>query len=242
VNGEAKKIRPKKRWFVSGFFILLALYLLGLQTIPRFPFGPYKIYSDLSAEKEAAIIPYKYLSSEEAYPYVRSKYGDRQTNYDLEIKKWPNAQSCLVETELTKSEPDLRLVNWYRFKTYRDAEVCLWRIFDSLGTPEKVVRWFEFQRSYFKCEYEENNAPSLKSTKISNSVRHHPSALQWKKESTKIVTFQGNWPFNKCRDLVPSRGIKGRLTSKISKGQFVRSVFDDENKIREIELTYYSKL
>ena len=239
VTGEVKKTGTKKRWFVSGFFILLAFYLIGLQTIPRFPFGPYKIYSDLSAEKEAAIIPYEYLSSEEVYPFVKSKYGDRQSNYDFEIKKWPNAQSCLIESEISKPEPDLRLLDWNKFKTARDVEVCLWRVFDSLNVPERAAKWLDFQTSYFGCEPSEPH----KVVRISFNGTIWRRTEPWQESSSGQAILKGNWAFKDgCPIMVPAKGLKGRLMGRMRRGQSVRADFDDKNKIQKIEFIYFSML
>ena len=90
-------------------------------------------------------IPYNHLSSEKTEPYLDK--GEAPVNKaDIRAaKKWPDVRSCLVRSERNKDIPDLRKINWRKMRMDTDIEVCMFRIFASLGTPEKAKLWFEAQ-------------------------------------------------------------------------------------------------
>jgi len=156
-DAKAKRFRPwwrKKRWWATGLFGLFCVWLLGLYTIPRFPFGPYTLYGGMTAQQRTAKIPYQTLSNEKTHPYRISgqkidpdKLGPQIRNA---IKRWPDVRDCLIRSEQDKKDPDLRLIDWDLFWTREEANVCLWRIFTSFGTDESVMRerakmWLRFQ-------------------------------------------------------------------------------------------------
>jgi hypothetical protein len=131
----------KKRWIAAGILLALAVCF---ETIPRFPFGPFRLYANLTAEQRAAKIPYDHLSDEATDPH----FGGRPIIYNpplvAAIRRWPHVRDCLVASERNAEAPDLRLIDWDLFADYDEAMVCLWRIFASLGTSERIGNWIAF--------------------------------------------------------------------------------------------------
>lgn len=241
MNQTVKKtrVRSKKWWVILVLVVALALYQLGLHFIPRFPSGPVYLYDNLSSQKRTEIISYNRLSNEKFHPYAKSELGHPNNDYDLEIVKWPDVNSCLILSEALKTEPDLRLVNWDSFKTHRDAEVCLWRIFDSLGAAEKIVKWLDFQTDYFGCAPDRAHTV----TYIKFDGKAWTPSESWQQLSPGFSFIKGGWNFNEgCPVMVPSRGLGRQITARLRRGQSVRAEFDDKNIIRKIEFRYFSIL
>ncbi|MBK8458697.1 MAG: hypothetical protein IPL47_17490 [Phyllobacteriaceae bacterium] len=145
-----KTFRPwwrKKRWIGLGLF---AVWFTGNWFLPRFPFGPFTLYGDLTDELRAARIAYVTLSSEATHPF--RPYRFRFPGYDRAVARFPDARSCLVKSERDKPDPDIRLIDWYAIGGFGlpwqgvtdTAEVCLFRLFAGM-TPETVAKWLEFQ-------------------------------------------------------------------------------------------------
>ena len=150
----------KKRLWIA---LVMGLVLICIYTIPRFPFGPYVLYSDRTAEiGSSKKIKFEKLTSEQDFPFWN---GNAPALYSNAITKFPNVRSCLVASEKDKENPDLRLINWDGFFNWEwtrnvkgswfnifsanqsaqtDANVCLWRIYTSLGTDERIERWKKF--------------------------------------------------------------------------------------------------
>ncbi|MCP4072925.1 MAG: hypothetical protein GY742_14505 [Hyphomicrobiales bacterium] len=145
INDEysAASTRPlwkRKRLWFAGFAGIVAILLICIHTIPRFPFGPYTLYANLTEEQRNAKIPYKMLSNETTHPFFTGK----APKYVVEIERYRDVRDCLVSSERSKPEPDLRLIDWNKLWNYEEAEVCLWRILSSLGTKERATLWFSF--------------------------------------------------------------------------------------------------
>ncbi|MEM9331059.1 MAG: hypothetical protein AAGA53_07015 [Pseudomonadota bacterium] len=128
----------KKRWQVLTVFVL---FLFWVYFIPRFPFEPYQLYADLTPQERAAILPFEKLSTQKSYPFYRMK---RPGKFQAAVSQFPDARSCLVASEAEKAKPDLRLMDWDKPKSTKGVEVCLWHIFSSLNTPERVQQWMIF--------------------------------------------------------------------------------------------------
>ena len=137
------------------------------------------VWSDIPEIAGPAII-YDHLSSEGTEPFIIMSSGIRpiehgknsklEKRYAPATRKFKDVRDCLIPSEAKKSIPDLRLINWHKMKSKAYIEVCMYRIFASLGTPEKAKLWFEAQ--------------SLKTAKISNRIAS-------KKINGKIVIVNG---------------------------------------------------
>ena len=213
--------------FVFVFIVLfLGLFLVGKYTIPRFPFGPYSHYTDLTAVQKADLISYTHLTNEDSHPFV---YAD--VNYpfnlfarisakkrrDVAIEKFPDTRSCIIIAMREPQKPDLRLLDWDSFQSLEEVNVCLWRIFSSLETPEKVEKWFYFQ-----------NVKSISSRPVLNQehyttdyiVGHHMIA-------TWSIRGDKSFPY-------PSKGIRLFKDGALSQTVGFTCFWDDSGKLRSV--------
>ena len=60
--------------------------------------------------------------------------------------KFPTTRDCLIESEKAALEPDLRLIDWKTIRARPELDVCLTRIFRSLGSFQAIKRWLSFHR------------------------------------------------------------------------------------------------
>ena len=65
------KAKKKKGWLV-GLTLLSAfiLFILGIGYIPRFPLGPYKLYTDMTEMQKRSPLPIEVLSTEMLHPFT----------------------------------------------------------------------------------------------------------------------------------------------------------------------------
>ncbi len=170
-----QKPHRKRGWRGFGLIVgFAALYVLGEYTIPRFPFGPYTLYSDLTPEQRAAVIPYETLTDEQTVAFSSGLPNFVKTN-EVSIIKFPHVRDCLTPSEAAKEKPDLRLINWDKMLSLQDANVCMWRIFTSYEQPERIFSWFEFHGA------ETNSKVSnLKETPITNFAAR-PLYFSWRR-------------------------------------------------------------
>jgi hypothetical protein len=90
--------------------------------------------------------------------------------YSSALRKFKDVRDCLISSEAKKVMPDLRLINWGEMRSKANIEVCMYRIFASLGSPEKAKLWFEAQ--------------GLKNARIRNRIAS-------KKVNGKIISANG---------------------------------------------------
>ncbi len=199
--------------------------------LPRFPYGPYTLYTELTVEKRAARPSFVALANEQTHPFM---YGQRPLKRDwlAAIPRWPDVRDCLVRSERKKSEPDLRLINWDAFWTTADAEICLWRIFSSLGTPERAARWFEFHGL---------GDGSVGSGKMHISPRWHkmyPERLRRMKRRTKIVTRMagGSRSLKEQRAMFPTFGPSSILVNILPHSENFSSTWTTENELLKVRV------
>ena len=65
------------------------------------------------------------------------------SRYEHALSAFPSTESCLMESANAESRFDLIKVDWGRFQSHQDIEVCLFRIADSLGGPSEMVSWLK---------------------------------------------------------------------------------------------------
>ena len=152
------------RYFVAAV-VFVGLFFVGKYTIPRFPFGPYFLYSDLTPSEKIDRIPYDTLTTEVSHPFVHSDKNypfssqgriRAKENRDAAIEKFPDALSCLTKTGRKQPDVDLRLLNWDAFQSLQDVNICFWRVFSSLETPERVEKWIKFHNAMSVYTYNRN--------------------------------------------------------------------------------------
>ncbi len=144
----------QKRWSLRrkvglSLLAVLGFCVVGLYTVPNFPFGPYTLYGDMKAEERAANIPYERLSSEETRPLMIAGKNGPFPPFANAVVKFADVRSCLVRSEQHRKQPDLRLIDWFIVSNTKQARVCIWRIFTSFEadqtlTIQRVVAWMQF--------------------------------------------------------------------------------------------------
>ena len=110
-------------------------------------------------------IQYDHLSSEETEPYLVSGKAPRKRGDIRAAEKWPDVRSCLVRSERNKDTPDLRKINWRKMRMDTDIEVCMFRIFTSLGTPEKAKLWY-VEQGLLRVKIENYQASNQEITRV----------------------------------------------------------------------------
>lgn len=97
----------------------------------------------LSSSSSAEPFPYKFLSSEENTPFLKFGKPPHKKDHKIAVERWPDVRACLVESERTKKMPDIRQIDWDQFYIHEEADVCLFRIFTSIGSMEGTIQWLK---------------------------------------------------------------------------------------------------
>lgn len=144
---------------------LAVIIVLMLTTHPRHDTKAY-------ADEPGSAVPYLRLSSEEDFPFL--KFGDIPSAehlhpplykaYRRAIDKFPDVQSCLVTSERTKERPNLLMFDWDRMHSFEEGEVCLFRMFSSIGYVNGVKLWLSYQGFAVTDHYEAAVYPDAKPT------------------------------------------------------------------------------
>lgn len=66
-------------------------------------------------------------------------------DYEAALTRFPSTQSCLLLTARKQNRWNLAEFDWSSMSNHHDIEVCLFRIADTLGEPEKMEEWFAVQ-------------------------------------------------------------------------------------------------
>jgi hypothetical protein len=77
----------------------------------------------------------------------------RWRNYARPIARYPGPRECLLPEQAQLDVPSLLEFDWQRPRRLSDLDVCLFRVFAALGSPEEVRAWlrhFGFQVSAFR--------------------------------------------------------------------------------------------
>ena len=121
---------------ILGLTAVLSLFG-GLMLLSLYPASTPKISGDF--------IPFDHLATEQTDPYLvagRSPVRQKDVKAAMRI---PSVRDCLLKSERGKDNPDLRQFAWQKMGNYDEASVCLFRVFSSLGTPERAALWLESQ-------------------------------------------------------------------------------------------------
>lgn len=71
------------------------------------------------------------------YRMLRDPHCDISLGLLHGLERWPDPESC--------AQRDSFEIDWSRFRTEWDAQICLFRILDTLGGPEQGVAWLSAQ-------------------------------------------------------------------------------------------------
>jgi len=96
---------------------------------------------------------YKYLSNEDIDPFlwygkvpVFERGKGRLNRYVRTARKIRDVRDCLIRSEQKKAAPDLRLIDWRNLGEGVALDVCLFRIFASIGDIEGVANWMRYHK------------------------------------------------------------------------------------------------
>lgn len=100
---------------------------------------------------DATYIPVVSLTEETTTPFLtfRGKLLEEdslmsvreRSLYRASVKRFPNARACLTDTS---SNPDIRTIDWEKIQFTSDFDVCLFRIFSSIGNAIGAHQWLSF--------------------------------------------------------------------------------------------------
>jgi hypothetical protein len=122
----------------------------------------------------------------------------RYSDYDNALRKFRRTQACLMSSERMVQTPNLLNIEWPNLRDRHDLEVCLFRIFRSLGNLDAIRAWLEFHafevwgptRSYSEnCRPRNEREPLYRfggSWDSEETMRHRPSLL-WRLTGLTLV-------------------------------------------------------
>lgn len=215
-----KKSRPKKRNMLLVLLSLLILYVIGEYTVPRFPFGPYSLYGDLTEQELAEKIPYQSLTDESSYPFLSVNF---KRNHEDAIRRFTTVRDCLVISEAQKDVPDLRLIDWDAISDLEEADVCVWRIFSSLGSPDLALEWLKFHNAQnARKNHLAGNYPNI--TEISDNYKND--------DSYTIVA--GNWEMSRAGIRFPTKGWHALRAERFRRGNGVNAIWAENSDLLSV--------
>lgn len=107
-----------------------------------------------AGDDEQFLVPREQLSTQESEPFrflgyvledktppERPGLDERWDDYKDAILGHPDTISCLTADQRDAERPDLLSIDWQALDKVRAIEVCLFRIFSSLGEPDLIEDW-----------------------------------------------------------------------------------------------------
>lgn len=136
----------KKTTLICTCTVALILFALAIAAYRSFPAYSDERPGSHACESASNPVPVKRLSGESSDPFLfqgRTVSGDAQLygRYRRSINRFPDLTSCLYESEPHANSPDVRLFAWQKIHSVEDAEVCMFRVFSSIGDPHKAKEW-----------------------------------------------------------------------------------------------------
>lgn len=98
----------------------------------------------LQADLTGPPIPYHHLATEATDPHPMSGKPRVSEDWLRAISDVPDVRDCLEPDQQALKRPDLRRFDWLRVRG-RERDICLFRVFSSLGTPERATAWIRSQ-------------------------------------------------------------------------------------------------
>lgn len=137
VSDQCKRDRIRATCALAAVAILAAVFWLIV--LPRMEVPVLK--ADLSGPP----IPYDRLANEATDPHYLSNRRRVHEDWLAAIARYPDVRDCLEPDERTAKRPDLRRFDWAGLRGRKDLDICLYRVFSSLGTRERSTIWLESQ-------------------------------------------------------------------------------------------------
>lgn len=105
---------------------------------------PRVVVPELLPDLSGPPISYDHLASEATDPHPFSDKTRVSDDWHRAIADHRDVRDCLVPDQRGLDRPDLRRFDWAGVRGL-DRDVCLFRVFSSLGSPERVLDWLEVQ-------------------------------------------------------------------------------------------------
>jgi hypothetical protein len=148
---------------------------------------------------DANPVSFKRLSKEQSSPFLklgrplsdlqgRSDYGE----YKAAVDHFPDVRACLINSERKKHIPDLSLFDWDMIRGEYETEVCLFRIFSSIGSVEGSGRWLKDQG------FNVGHISEISTSRMSMRSRH---------EEEPGIHIAASWPVKECGARIKSNNI-----------------------------------
>ncbi len=117
-------------------------------------------------------IPYDHLATEDTDPFLSGGKAPVKGSRIIAVAmRHNNVRDCLKYSERKAQIPDLRLVAWYRIRSDEVADVCLFRVLSSLGTPERAMVWLWSQGLPARVRLHDERGESFTSISSANYLR-----------------------------------------------------------------------
>lgn len=165
-------------------------------------------------------LTYKYLATEADTPFLRWGKPPTEDAYRRAAQKWQDVRSCLVATEAKKRQPNLVNVDWDRLYSIEDGEVCLFRIFSSIGNLDGIGKWLRLQGF------------SVEMPRDAKFKKYIDNSIGGKYINAQIELFKDKKP------LFPS-SIYFRLFSRIFYySQMITITWQNDNKLMDVRTVF----
>jgi hypothetical protein len=109
--------------------------------------------------------------------------------YRAAAARFPDVTSCLFDSERQKKAPNLALFDWNKIKSNEEAEVCMFRVFSSIGGVEGASKWLESQG--FKIW----------------SIEKPTSIMEQRGQKDSDTQIYASWSIKECGERFRYRGI-----------------------------------
>lgn len=141
---------------------------------------------------DSCTIEYDRLSTQGDEPYLFLGYvmdseQARWNQFRKAIHAYPNVQSCLIEEERNKKQPNLLKFDWDSVGTGQEAAVCVFRIARSLSNQDRIQNWF----AYHQFE-------------VAGPHRYRSKSFVPTRENQPVASMTGYWTVEQYRKQTPS--------------------------------------
>jgi hypothetical protein len=171
--------------------------------------------------REVGLIPFKRLSYETVFPFLYAAHPlsdfpkhPYYEEYRAAVTRFPEVRACLLDSEKEKQTPNLTRFDWNKMNSTFDAEVCLFRVFSSIGSIEESRQWFESQGFKPHPLYQASGDPGL-------------------------LIMEAGWFTDKCGERFVSRHFWEWLSQLLDNNPISTSVwFTGDGEVRAVGVSY----
>ena len=149
------------------------------------------INTSIPANAEEQIVqllkPIEVLSTQETRPFLLNgeeilPTSPRWKEYEEALVQFPDALSCLKESEREKKFVDLLQIDWNAPKYLQGLNVCIFRIFTSLENVDEMYIWLSFHEFDVR-PLRRTRSDQPKTTNPKKYYRTHAVLARWTVEN-----------------------------------------------------------